>query len=147
MIMHPVESYVARLMGKRVSEVLVGPSGFHFCFPPDRPKGDGKEEPGYSLWVQCPIFIREDPDKNKSDEWIQFEALERLSELVAEQMLVSFKVNPAGCELELAFDNVIFKLTPSVQDLEMPWGIYDYNSERDYSFSVYSDYFEGYWAV
>jgi len=138
---HPASVFLDGIVGFKLKEIEQGVDGAYITF--DRVDAVEGAEPAYSIWIRCDFFISE--YVNGEVGYLKYFKDFNVSKFI-DSILAGYSIEEPTCILTLHFsDTMKLKCVPSKRSMDCPWSIFDYTKKRDFSITVFSDFYLGYW--
>jgi hypothetical protein len=140
---HPSSPLVRKLIGLKISRVFIGPSGMHICFS----EGSDAIEI-YTIWIMCRIdAVLRSGQTIASDFPVPQEEV-KFVEILNQKFVSGCDVDPKDCSCQILLnDDSAIRIFPNTKASEKTWIIFDQTDSLEGSFSVNTDYFEGWWSA
>jgi hypothetical protein len=140
---HPSSPLVRKLIGLEISRVFIGPSGMHICFSKKTEKIEI-----YTIWVMCKIDAVLRSGQTISSWFPVPQEESRFIEILSQKLVLSCDVDPKDCSCQILLDDdSVISIFPSTKASERTWIVFDQTDFLEGSFSVNTDYFEGWWSA
>ena len=123
--------------------MFIGPSGMHICFSK---RAETVEI--YTIWVMCRVDAVLRSGETISSGFPVPQEESKFMEILSQKLVVSCDVDPKDCSCQILLnDDSVISIFPNTKASEKTWIVFDQTDSLEGSFSVNTDYFEGWWSA
>lgn len=140
---HPSSPLVRKLIGLKISRVFIGPSGMHICF-----SREIEAIEIYTIWIMCRIDVTLRSGQTISSDFPTPQEQSKFVGILSQRLVINCDVDPKDCSCQILLnDDSVVSIFPNTKASEKTWIIFDQTDPLESSFSVHTDYFEGWWSA